>query len=543
MNLDKTSIIAIVLCFVGYLGYETYLNKKYPDRFNSQKSESTSSLVVEKSPTSLLSAGSSERRIATENTSPSIVYNKLSVSDLQIENDTTIYKFDQNKGALTSIRLKTFQNENHDGPVDLIDHPLEIYPSLGEHQSTPNGFNAERKANSLSFSRQEGHWLLTHTYNIDPKGYGVTLDFHWKNLGNESQDLVSMIFMNHIMSPIKKSGFSFLPGSPTGHPFLIAAHDSNIDRFDAMNLCKTSEKELVHSGTNFNLGVLAFDLHYFVGALLPQGQQTSYRIVKNKGGENQDCSVTFMTENKQGLVKASEDVHISYKAWFGPKSTYDFGSYDSNLEKTLDLGFFAKISHPLLSGLHFLNNLVKNWGLAIVILTMFLKLLFYPLTRQAAISMNRMKKLQPDMNKIREKFKDDPQRMQQEIMKFMSLHKVNPMKGCLPILPQIPVFFAFYRVLSTSIELRHAPFFGWIHDLSSADPFFITPLLLGVAMFLQQKLTPTAGLDKAQERVMMMLPIMFTVMMLTLPAGMVIYMLTNTIISIAQQQWLNRRLQ
>jgi YidC/Oxa1 family membrane protein insertase len=213
------------------------------------------------------------------------------------------------------------------------------------------------------------------------------------------------------------------------------------------------------------------------------------------------------------------------------------------LEKTLDLGFFAKITHPLLSGLHFLNNLVRNWGLAIIILTLLLKLLFYPLTRQAAISMNKMKKLQPEMNKIREKYKDEPQKMQQEIMRFMSVHKVNPMKGCLPILPQIPVFFAFYRVLSTSIELRHAPFFGWIHDLSSADPFYITPLLLGVAMFLQQKLTPTAGLDKAQERIMMLLPIFFTVMMLTLPAGMVIYMLTNTIVSVAQQQWLNRRLQ
>jgi len=124
----------------------------------------------------------------------------------------------------------------------------------------------------------------------------------------------------------------------------------------------------------------------------------------------------------------------------------------------------------------------------------------------------------------------------------MSVNKVNPMKGCLPILPQIPVFFAFYRVLSTSIDLRHASFFGWIQDLSASDPYYITPIILGVAMILQQKLTPTTGMDKAQEKMMMIMPIVFSVMMLTLPAGMVLYMLTNTIVSISQQQWLNRKL-
>ena len=156
--------------------------------------------------------------------------------------------------------------------------------------------------------------------------------------------------------------------------------------------------------------------------------------------------------------------------------------------------------------------------------------------------MKRMQKLQPEMKKIQEKFKDDPPTMQRELMKFMSTNKANPFQGCLPILPQIPVFIAFYNVLSQAIELRHAPFFGWIQDLSAADPYYITPILLAVAMFVQQKLTPTPGMDKTQERIMMMMPIVFSLMMLSLPAGMVLYMITNTIVSIAQQQWLNHRL-
>ena len=171
-----------------------------------------------------------------------------------------------------------------------------------------------------------------------------------------------------------------------------------------------------------------------------------------------------------------------------------------------------------------------------------LRLLFYPPTKKAATSAHKMKKFNPEMQRLRERYKDDPRTQQQEVMRFMAAHKLNPMQGCLPILPQIPVFLAFYRVLSSAIELRHAPFFGWIQDLSVADPYFVTPLLLGVGMFLQQKLTPMAGVDKTQEKVMLAMPLIFTVMMLTLPAGMVLYMLANTVMSIAQQQWLNRKL-
>jgi YidC/Oxa1 family membrane protein insertase len=156
--------------------------------------------------------------------------------------------------------------------------------------------------------------------------------------------------------------------------------------------------------------------------------------------------------------------------------------------------------------------------------------------------MHKMKKLNPQMAAIKEKFKDDRARQQQELMKFMGANKINPMKGCLPVLPQIPVFFAFYQVLQTSISLRHASFGLWIQDLSAMDPYFVTPLLMGVAMFVQQKLTPTSGMDKTQEKILMLMPIMFTVMMLTLPAGLTLYMLTNTVIGIAQQKWLYHRL-
>lgn len=537
MKLDRSSIFAVVLCFLGYVGFEFYLNQKYPDRYKKPP-------VVEAIVSSKQVAENPETKPnPVISAAPIETYKEVSAEDLRIENDTSVYTFDQKKGSLVSITLKNFEGDNRSSDINLLEKPLEIYPLRPGETSAGKvvGFDVKREAKQLTFSRTEGPWLLSHTFVIDDKGYGANVTFSWKNTSSNAEDLRSVIFMKHEMIPQKKSS-SFLPGMPSGHPFLIVTQSGSVERYDAINLCKEPGAKLVHSEQNQNLGVIGFDLHYFMNVLLPQNQRANYRILKNLGGEGQTCLFSFFLENEQGAIKPAEEVSISYKSWFGPKSMYVFGTYDTNLETTLDLGFFGKISHPLLSALHFLNDLVKNWGLAIIVLTFFLKFLFYPLTRQAAISMKRMSKLQPEMTKIREKFKDDPQRMQQEIMRFMSLHKVNPMKGCLPILPQIPVFFAFYRVLSTSLELRHAPFFGWIHDLSSADPYYITPLLLGVAMFFQQKLTPSSGLDKNQERIMMLLPIFFTVMMLTLPAGMVIYMLTNTIISIAQQQWLNRKL-
>ena len=198
---------------------------------------------------------------------------------------------------------------------------------------------------------------------------------------------------------------------------------------------------------------------------------------------------------------------LKYRNWFGPKSPELLKAYDAKLEESLDLGILARISMLLFSALSWLHGALGNWGLAIIVCTLALKVGFYPLTRQAAMSAHRMKKMQPEMNRLKEKYKEDPKRQQQELMKFMSTNKINPMRGCLPVLAQLPVFIAFYRVLSTSIELRHAPFYGWITDLAIADPYFVTPLILGVTMFVQQKITPTTGLDKTQERIMLMIPL------------------------------------
>jgi len=189
--------------------------------------------------------------------------------------------------------------------------------------------------------------------------------------------------------------------------------------------------------------------------------------------------------------------------------------------------------------LKFFYNLIHNYGVAIILLTIVIKLILYPLTHKSFKSMKEMQKIQPKITALREKYKDNKEMLNKEIMTLYRTQKVNPLGGCLPMLLQIPVFFALYKVLLDSIELRHAPFIFWIQDLSAKDPYYITPILMGASMFIQQKMTPQVG-DPTQAKLMLMLPIVFTFMFLNFPSGLVIYWLVNNLLSIAQQFYINK---
>jgi YidC/Oxa1 family membrane protein insertase len=190
--------------------------------------------------------------------------------------------------------------------------------------------------------------------------------------------------------------------------------------------------------------------------------------------------------------------------------------------------------------MRFCHKLIHNWGIAIIILTVFVKLLLNPLTRHSMKSMKAMQMLQPRLKELKERYKNDKERLNMETMHLFRAHKVNPMGGCLPMLLQLPIYIALYKVLWNSIELYRAPFFWFYRDLSAPDPFFIMPIILGVAMWLQQKLTPSATADPAQAKAMQIMPIMFTAFMLFLPAGLVLYILINTVMGVLQQWMMNK---
>ena len=225
---------------------------------------------------------------------------------------------------------------------------------------------------------------------------------------------------------------------------------------------------------------------------------------------------------------------FAYSLYIGPKDMDVLKRTGHFLEKSIDLGWFGFIAKPLLVILKFFYKYTHNYGIAIIILTILIKVLFHPLTKKQYESMRHMQKIQPKMKEIREKFKDDKERMNKEVMDLYRTHKINPLGGCWPMLLQIPVFFALYRALLSSIEMRHAPFAFWIQDLSAKDPCYITPIIMGATMFLQQKMTPAAG-DPNQQKMMMFMPLIFMFMFMNFPSGLVLYWLVNNVLTIGQQ--------
>ncbi|MGB2130942.1 MAG: membrane protein insertase YidC, partial [Marinobacterium sp.] len=241
-------------------------------------------------------------------------------------------------------------------------------------------------------------------------------------------------------------------------------------------------------------------------------------------------------------VAPGQEQTVSATFYAGPKDVDQLEQIAPNLDLTIDYGWLWWIASPLYMLLKWIHSVVGNWGLAIIGITILVKAALFHLNAKAFKSMAKMRKFAPEMTRLKELYGDDRQKMSQEMMKLYQKEKINPLGGCLPILIQMPVFIALYWVLMESVELRHAPFFGYIQDLSQMDPYFILPILMGVTMFIQQSLNPTPP-DPMQAKMMKMLPIIFTFFFLWFPAGLVLYWLVNNILSIAQQWVINKQIE
>jgi YidC/Oxa1 family membrane protein insertase len=294
------------------------------------------------------------------------------------------------------------------------------------------------------------------------------------------------------------------------------------------------------AGNNLEWGAL--ESNYFLLAMAPQDAQATFRAGYGDGIYAMRLAYEPMT------VPAGSQQTVRTTYYFGPKREKDLQEALPSLTNAIDYGFFDVISKPLMKGVKWFAELTGNYGIGIIILTIIIKIIFWPLSHKSYKSMNQMKKIQPLMMQIREKYKEDRQRMNQEMMQLYKTYKVNPASGCLPMIVQIPVFIGLYQALMGAIELRHAPFIShipftdylWLVDLSAKDPYYITPLVMGATMFLQQRLTPTPG-DPTQAKIMMFLPVVFTFIFINFPAGLVLYWLTNNVLSIAQQWWMIRK--
>ncbi len=256
---------------------------------------------------------------------------------------------------------------------------------------------------------------------------------------------------------------------------------------------------------------------------------------------NQSLQVSLMPDkdnNPQGFVHANQS--ISFSGYMGPKNFKVLSSLNEGLTDVIEYGFFTFLAKPMFLLLQFLQSYIGNWGWTIVFLTILIKLVLYPLSYKGMVSMQKLKDLAPKMKEIQAKYKDDKQKQSMHMMELYKKHGANPMGGCLPLILQIPIFFAIYRVLLNSIELKGAEWILWINDLAEMDPWFVLPILMGASMWLQQKITPNTMQDEMQKKIFQMLPIVFTFFFLWFPAGLTLYWFVNNVFTISQQYYINR---
>ena len=307
------------------------------------------------------------------------------------------------------------------------------------------------------------------------------------------------------------------------------------DKYEKIDFDDIAEKNL---SKQISGGWAAMIQHYFLAAWIPSAEtdQEYYSLYK----ANPNRYSLGMKSTKGNIVTAGAQQTIANNLYVGPKLQNELETIAPGLELTVDYGILTIISKPLFWLLDHIHSLVNNWGWAIILLTLLIKLAFYKLSETSYKSMANMRKMAPRIQQLKERYGDDRQKMGQAQMELFRKEKINPLGGCLPILVQIPVFIALYWVLLESVELRQAPWALWIKDMSTADPYFILPLIMGVSMFIQQKLNP-APIDPIQAKVMMALPFVFTIFFAFFPAGLVLYWVVNNLLSITQQWYITRK--
>jgi len=284
-------------------------------------------------------------------------------------------------------------------------------------------------------------------------------------------------------------------------------------------------------------GWAAMIQHYFLGAWLPDPEVQNHYYTKSL--KNDRYAIGLITPSVEIAGGARDSLGV--QLFIGPKLQHLLEETAPSLELTVDYGWLTFLSKPLFWLMEFIHKWVGNWGWSIIIITIIIKGLFYKLSETSYRSMANLKKVTPRLQQLKERYGDDRQKLSQAMMEMYRREKINPMGGCWPILIQIPVFIALYWVLLESVELRQAPFILWLVDLSSPDPYYVLPILMGISMWFQQKLNP-APIDPMQQKVMMALPVVFTAFFMFFPSGLVLYWVINNVLSIAQQRLINKRL-
>jgi len=545
-------LLAIVLSVAIIIGYQYFFAGFSSPPPPAKESAGQTPVTAASTITAPASTGPTVASPATLPAKPLAELQPKSGRDITVRTDLFTAVFSENGAALKSLTLNHYKEnikKGSPGKEVVTNSPEEGYPlkfSWGDLVTDDLFYQGETdsldlrtgaKNTALVMRADAGNGIvIERRYGFDNDNYLFSVDIVVKNTSDHPvQGIPSLVQINapfeHGDSPadrfLFKGPIAFINGKRLEIPAKEFAQGP-----------KTEQGNIEWAG---------YEGNYFLRAILPRESDGASFTMRG----DDKLTITTLSGKLETIAPGAEKTY-GYQVFYGPKKIRQLEKIGHNLEYSVDFGWFDILARPMLMWLLIpVYSVVKNYGVAIILVTILFKLILWPISQKGLKSMKNMQKLQPKMVKLKEKYKGDPTRMNQEVMNLYKTYKVNPMGGCLPILVQIPIFFALYKVLLQSIELRHAPFMLWINDLSAADrlpigfdiPYLgglpVLTLLMGASMFYQQKITPTSA-DPTQAKIMLFMPVVFTFMFLNFPSGLVLYWLVNNLLSILQQKLILR---
>ncbi|MBI9086578.1 MAG: membrane protein insertase YidC [Desulfobacterales bacterium] len=555
MDEQKRLFIAIILSIVVIVGWNLFfvdttpvpVQQDQPSALSEQPATSKTSgtSIADYTP------GSQERTDAAGVAAASIP--ARNARTISVSNQFYNIVISENGANVKSLTLNNFREAVE------ADSPLKemVSPALGtglfafelEGKSIPGLetaiFTAQTDSTHMDLTQGEKSLAFTWT-----SPHGIVVEKVFTFSADSYLIGFDLVFKNRSGMPLKDSLVLAIPGmvDPANARFSFEGATALINgELENVKTKKIEDKDTYEGVIDW----AGYTDRYFLSCLIPKSQEEA----KIKLSFQEPVVTTKYVQSMERLDPGKQFT-ASFDFFMGPKSLKLLSSFDNSLKKAINFGWFDILAKPCLMGMNLIHGVIPNYGIAIMLLTLLIKLVFWPLGTKSYKAMNDMKKLQPLMTEMREKYKDDKAKMNQEVMGLYKTYKVNPMSGCLPMIVQMPIFFALYRMLYQAIELRHAPFMGWVNDLSAPDrlfhfdfaiPFMQAPhgipvltIIMGATMFLQQKMSPSTG-DPTQAKMMMLMPLFMTFIFINFPAGLVLYWLVNNVLSIGQQYYIQKK--
>ncbi|WP_342607820.1 membrane protein insertase YidC [Vibrio tritonius] len=535
---SQRNILLIALALVSFLLFNQWNASKV-----AQSQPAIEQVQNSSDATAPSQAGDSDTLAATEGATT-----QATAKIITVKTDVLTLSIDTVGGDVVEAKLNQYSNKLHssDSFVLLERTPTHqfiaqsgLYGPQGIDQSNNRAvYETSKDSYTLADGQDELRVPLTYqangitytkTFILKRDSYALDMVY---DINNQSGQNANVKMYARLRQNLKESGGSL--AMPTYHGGAYSSEETRYKKYSFEDMQDRNLSVPLQNGQ----GWAAMIQHYFATAWIPRDEKNLELYTRVDSGYG-DIGIT----TKDKTIANGQTGEFKATLWVGPKLQDAMAATAPNLDLVVDYGWLWFIAKPLHMLLSFIQSFVSNWGVAIICLTLIVRGAMYPLTKAQYTSMAKMRMLQPKLQAMRERIGDDRQRMSQEMMALYKEEKVNPLGGCLPIFLQMPIFISLYWALMESVELRHSPFFGWIQDLSAQDPYFILPVLMGISMFMIQKMSPSTVTDPMQQKIMTFMPVIFSAFFLFFPSGLVLYYLMSNIVTLVQQSMIYKALE